>query len=339
MRRLQRRVATWRSGKQAMQRLFQLALAVMLLLVGSYRAAAQGWPEKPVHLIGASAAGGMIDIFARLLQPRLAEGLGQPVIIENRGGASGTVAESTLAKSPPDGYTMMMSADFSPANPHLYRNLNYDLFRDLAPVSMLIRLPLALIVHPSVSAGSVAEFIAYVRARQGHFAYASTGTGMSNHLVMEFLQEKSGIEMTHVPYKGGAPAMADLVGNQVQASLIAITLAAPLVRGNRVRAVAVTGVKRAPLLPEVPTFVEAGYPDFPEGQWMGLFVPAGTPSQIIRRLHTEFGKAIRAPEVQARLQELGAEGVVNSTAEFTEFLRAEYRRLGKLIRDHKIRVD
>ncbi|MBI2317488.1 MAG: tripartite tricarboxylate transporter substrate binding protein [Betaproteobacteria bacterium] len=321
------------------QREAGLMLAAALALAGISPAAAQVFPEKPLRLIGASAAGGMIDIYARLLQPRLAEGLGQPVIIENRGGASGTVAESLLAKSAPDGYTMLMSADFSPANPHLFRNLGYELFRDLAPVSMLLRLPLALIVHPSVSAGSVAEFVAYVRSQRGKFAYASTGTGMSNHLLMVFLQEATGIEMIHVPYKGGAPAMADLVGNQVQASLIAITLAAPLVRSGKARAIGMTGTKRAPLLPRVPTFVEAGYANFPEGQWMGLFVPAGTPNAVIARLHGEFAKAIGAPEVQARLQELGAEAVMNSTAEFTVFLRAEHARLGKLIREHKIRAE
>ncbi len=321
------------------RRMAGLLLGAVLALGLSGPAAAQAWPDKPLRLVVAFAAGGMIDIFARTLQPRLIEGLGQPVIIENRGGASGTLAESILAKSPPDGYTVMMSADVVPANPHLFLSLNYDFLRDLAPVSMLLRVPLTLIVNPSVPANSVAEFIAYVRSRQGRFAYASTGTGTSNHLSMVFLKGKPGIEMTHVPYKGGSQVIADLIGGQVESALISITLAVPQVRSGKARAIALTGEKRAPLLPQVPTFSEAGFADFPPGQWSGLFVPAGTPPAIIARLHAEFTSAARAPEVLARFQELGAEVVMNPAAEFTAFLRSEYERLGKLIRENKIIVD
>ncbi|MBI2961735.1 MAG: tripartite tricarboxylate transporter substrate binding protein [Betaproteobacteria bacterium] len=320
-------------------RVAALVLGTTLALVAAAPAAAQAWPEKPLRLVVAFPAGGMIDIYARTLQPRLTEGLGQPVIIENRGGASGTLAEATLAKSPPDGYTMMMSADLPPVNPHLFRSLSYELFRDLAPVSMLLRIPLTLIVHPSVPAGSVAEFVAYVRSRQGKFAYGTPGAGTSNNLLMVFLKEATGIEMTHVPYKGGAQVITDLIGGQVQATMIAITLAAPQVRAGKARPVGMTGDKRAALLPQVPTFVESGFANFPTGQWSGLFVPAGTPAAIVQRLHAEFAKAIRAPEVQARFQEVGAEPVMNSTAEFTAFLRAEHARLGKLIREHKISAD
>ena len=302
-------------------------------------AGAQTWPDKPVRIIVAFVPGGLIDTFARTLQPRLAEGLGQPVIIENRGGAGGTLAESMLAKSAPDGYSMMVSADSPPANPHLFRNLNYDFFRDLLPVSMLTRVPFALIVHPSVPANSLAEFVAYVRSRQGQFSYASPGTGTGNHLFMELFKGRAGIEMTHVPYKGGGPAMNDLIGGQVQASLISITLAAPQVRAGKVRAVGVTSEKRAPLLPQVQTFVEAGYGDFTPHTGCGLFVPAGTPTAIVQRLHAEFAKAVRAPEVQARFQDLGAETVMNSPAEFTAFLRSETERLGALIRERKIAAD
>jgi tripartite-type tricarboxylate transporter receptor subunit TctC len=321
------------------RRIAGILLGAVLALGEPVPAAAQTWPDKPLRIVVAFAAGGMVDIFARTLQPRLAEGLGQPLIIENRGGASGTLAESMIAKSPPDGYTIMMSADFPPANPHLFLNLNYDLFRDLAPVSMLLRVPLALIVHPSVPANSIAEFIAHVRSRQGRFAYATTGTGTSNHLSMVFLKGRTGIEMTHVPYKGGSQVIADLIGGQVESSLISITLAVPQVRSGKVRAIAVTGDKRAQLLAQVPTFSEAGFADFPPGQWSGLFVPAGTPPAIMARLHAEFTRAARAPEVQARFQELGAEVVMNPSAEFMAFLHSEHERLGKLIRENKITAD
>lgn len=315
-----------------------LALGASLALACVAPATAQVWPDKPVRLVVAFAAGGMIDIFARTLQPRLVEGLGQPVIIDNRGGASGTLAEAVLAKSPPDGYTILMTADVVPSNPHLFRNLSYDPLRDFAPVSMLLRVPLTLIVNPSVPANSLAELIAYVRSRDGKFAYASTGTGTSNHLLMLFLKARAGVEMIHVPYKGGAPAVADVIGGQVQSTLIAITLAVPQVRSGKARAIAVTDDKRAPLLPQVPTFSESGFADFPPGQWIGLYVAAGTPPATIARLHAEFSKAARAPEVLARFRDLGAEVVMNPTAEFAAFFRSEYERLGKLIRENKVTV-
>ena len=302
-------------------------------------ATAQTWPEKPVRLVVAFAPGGLIDTFARPLQPRLVEGLGQPLIIENRGGAGGTLAESVVAKSAPDGYTVLVSADSPPANPHLFRSLNYDFFRDLAPVSMLARVPFALVVHPSVPANSLPELVAYVRSRQGQFAYASPGTGTGNHLFMELFKGLAGIEMTHIPYKGGGPAMSDLIGGQVQASLISVTLAAPQVRSGKVRALGTTSEKRTALLPQVQTFVEAGYRDFTPHSWSGLFVPAATPAAVVQRLNAEFAKAVRAPEVQTRFRELGAEAVMNSPAEFAVFLRAETERLGNLIRERKIASD
>jgi len=317
----------------------RLCLTFIAAVACAASASAQTWPEKPLRIIVAFVPGGLIDTFARTLQPRLVEGFGQPVIIENRGGAGGTLAEAMLAKSSPDGYTMMVSADSPPANPHLFHNLGYDFFRDLAPVSMVARVPFALVVHPSVPAGSLAEFVAYVRSRQGQFSYASPGTGTGNHLFMELFKANTGIEMTHVPYKGGGPAMADLIGGQVQASLISITLAAPQVRSGKVRAVAVTSEKRAPLLPQVQTFVEAGYADFTPHTWCGLFVPAGTPAAIVQRIHAEYSRAVRTPEVQARFHDLGAESVMNSPAEFGAFLRAETERLGKLIRERKISSD
>lgn len=338
--RFQRRCPTsnLRSGPRLARHLAGLTLAATLALAGIAPAAGQTWPEKPVRLVVAFAAGGMIDIFARTLQPRLAEGLGQPVIIDNRGGASGTLAEALLAKSPPDGYTILMTADVVPSNPHLFHNLSYDPLRDLAPVSMLLKVPLALIVNPSVPATSLTELIAYVRSRNGKFSYSSTGTGTSNHLLMVFLRGRTGTEMIHVPYKGGSQAVSDVIGGQVESTLIAITLAAPQVRSGKAKAIAMTGEKRAPLLPQVPTFSEAGFVDFPPGQWIGLFVPAGTPPAIIARFHAEFTKAARAPEVLARFQELGAEVVMNPTAEFTAFFRSEYERLGKLIRENKVTV-
>jgi tripartite-type tricarboxylate transporter receptor subunit TctC len=232
-----------------------------------------------------------------------------------------------------------MSADSVTANMHLFRNLSYDALRDLQPVSMLARVPLVLIVHPSVPASSVPEFVAYARSSQGKVNYASPGSGTSNHLYMEFFKGIAGFEMTHVPYKGGGPAMNDLLGGQVQAILISQTLAAPQVRGGKVRALAVTSEKRSGVLPQVPTFAEAGYADFTPHTWTGLLLPAGTPQPVVQRLHSEYASAVRTPEVQARFSELGAETVMNSPPDFTAYLRRESERLGKLIRERGIRAD
>jgi len=316
---------------------FVLGVAVVLCRTPS--ATAQVWPDKPVRMIVAFTPGGLVDTIGRTLQPRLAEGLGQPVLVENHGGAGGTIAEGMLAKARPDGYTILITADNPPANPHLYRDLSYDFFRDLLPVTMLVRVPLVLVVNPSVPVASLADFVSYARARQGKFAYASPGSGTSNHLSMEVLQRVAGINPTHVPYKGGAQALADVIGGQVPCTLISITLAAPQVRSGRLKAVAVTGDKRTPLLPQVPTFAEGGYLDFPQGSWSGLFVPAGTPAALVERLYGETAKAIRAHDVQDRLQELGAETVMSSPTQFAAFLHAESARIGELVRENKITAD
>lgn len=313
-----------------------MRLALLLLLTYSVAAGAQTYPERPLRVIITFAPGGPADIFARMLQPKLTESLGQPLVIDNRPGAGGTIAEGLLAKAAPDGYTLMMSGDSGPANAHLYRGLSYDLFRDLLPVSLLTQVPLALVVNPAVPATSLAEFVAHARSRPGQLSYGSPGTGTTSHLYVELFKGFAGIEMTHVPYKGGVPAMSDLIGGQVQALLLSVTLSAPQVRGGKVRAVAMTGEKRSHMLPQVPTFAEVGYPELKTSTWTGLWLPAGTPPAIVQRLHAEFAKAARAPENEARIHQLGAEVVMSSPAEFAALLRSEHERLGKLIRERNI---
>jgi tripartite-type tricarboxylate transporter receptor subunit TctC len=312
------------------------ALAGAFALAFSAAVAAQSYPAKPLRLIVGFAAGGLVDTLARTLQPRLQAALGQPLLIENQAGGGGTVAEAALAKSAPDGYTLLMSSDSPPANMHLFRNLSYDLLRDLRAVSMLTRVPLALLVHPSVPANTLPEFVSYARSRSGAVNYASPGSGTSNHLYMEILKGVGGFEMTHVPYKGGGPAMNDLIGGQVQAILISITLAAPNVRAGKLRALSVSGEKRSAMLPQVPTFAEAGVQDFNPHSWSGLFLPANVPQPLVQRLHEEFSQAVKDPEVSKRLQELSAEPVMNSPEQFAAFLKIESERLGRLIRDRNI---
>ena len=314
------------------------AAAACALGTASTAFAQQDWPNKPVRIIVSFAPGGLTDLIARALQPRLAEALGQPVIIENKPGAGGTVAEGMLAKSPADGYTLLLSADSVPANPHLIAGLSYDAFKDMTPVSLLARIPLVMVVNNNVPASSVKDFVAYSKASTGKISYASPGIGTSNHLYYEVFKDMTGIEMPHVAYKGGGPAMTDLIGGHVQAMLISATLAAPQVAGGKVKALAVTSDKRIAQLPNVPTFAEAGYPDFKPQQWTGLFVPAGTPPAVVAKITSEFAKAIKAPDVQARLAELHAEPVMSTQAEFAGMLRRETDTLGKLIKARGIKA-
>jgi tripartite-type tricarboxylate transporter receptor subunit TctC len=302
-------------------------------------AMAQSFPDKPVRVMVAFPPGGLVDTYARVLQPRLAEAFGQQVVVENRGGAGGTLAEATMAKTAPDGYTVMMSGDSVPSSPHLYKGLSYDLFRDLLPVSMLARVPLTLVVHPSVPANNAAEFAAWARSRPGQVTYGSPGTGTSNQFAAELFKQVAKFEMTHVPYKGGGQVMIDLVGGQIQASFSSVVIAQQQVKGGKLKAIGVASDRRSALLPDAPTFIEAGYKDFIYGSWSGLFVPAGTPAPVVSRLHSDFAKALRAPDVEARLRDLGTEAVASTPAEFAPFLRAEHDKLGRLIRELNIAVN
>jgi tripartite-type tricarboxylate transporter receptor subunit TctC len=319
------------------RRLLALIAAVCALSAAPF-AFAQDWPAKPIHLIVSFAPGGLTDLIARAMQPKLTEGLGQTVIIDNRPGAGGTVAEGLLARSAPDGYTIMLTADSVPANPHLVANLPYDTLKDLVPVSLLVRIPLVLLVHPAVPATTVKEFVEYARANNGKISYASPGIGTSNHLYFEVFKDLTHLEMPHIAYKGGGPAMTDLLGGHVPVMLISATLAAPQVAAGKVRALAVTSEKRSPLMPNVPTFAESGYPDFHPQQWTGLFVPAGTPPAVVARLTSAFASALKSPDVLARLTELRAEPVMSSQAEFTSLIHRDYEVLGKLIRDRNIKA-
>lgn len=307
-------------------------------LLAAGPAAAQVWPARPIHVLVSFAPGGLTDLIARALQPQLEAGLGQPVIIENRPGAGGTLAESLLARAPADGYTVLLSADSVPANPHLMQGLRYDSLKDLQPVSMLARIPLVLLVNNEVPARTVRELAAHATAHKGRVSYGSPGVGTSNHLYFEVFNDLAGIDMPHLAYKGGTPALTDLMGGHIQSLLLSATLAVPQARAGKVRALAVTGQARLPQLPEVPTFAEAGYPDFRPQQWTGLFVPAGTPAAVVERIHGEFAKALRSPSVRTRLEELQAVPVMSSSADFAGFLRRESDILGKLIKARDIKV-
>jgi tripartite-type tricarboxylate transporter receptor subunit TctC len=299
---------------------------------------AQGFPDRPVRVIVPFPPGGLVDTFARTIQPRLSEALGQQAIIENRGGAGATIGEALVAKAAPDGYTALFAGDAIASNPHLYRDLSYDLFRDLVPVSLIARVPLTLVVPAGLPVNTAQEFAAYARARPGKLSYASPGSGVS-YFAAEIFRGMAGIDMTHVPYKGGGPAMIDLMSGQVQALFTSVFVAAPQVKSGKIKGLAVASERRSPLLPQTPTFAESGYPDFLVASWAGLFVPTGVPAPVIRRLHADFAKALRSPEVEARFQELGAEGVGSSPEQLAALVKREYDTFGKLIRELMISVN
>jgi len=326
--------------KRAFLRRVATGAAVVACAVGPFQSsfAQDAYPSKPIRIIVSFAAGGLTDTIARALQPKLQEGFGQPIVIENRPGAGGTVAEATLARAPADGYTLLLSADSVPANPHLIPNLSYDSFKDLQPVSLLARIPLVMLVNNSVPANNLSEFVSYSKANKGKVSYGSPGIGTSNHLYSEVFQDVAGFEMPHIAYKGGGPAMTDLMGGHIQALLISSTLAVPQVAAGKVKALAVTSDQRMAKLPNVPTFAEAGYPNFRPQQWTGLFVPAGTPPSVVNRITAEFTKALNSPEVVMRLGELNAEPVMSSQAEFAAHLKREHETLGKLIKARGIKA-
>ena len=319
-----------------MNRYVVAAIAAFL----SFSAAAQGYPSKPIRLIVPFAAGGGNDNVARLVGKRLADSLGQPVLVDNRPGAGGMVGAELAAKSAPDGYTLFLGGVGSHAiNPNLHEKLPYDPIKDFAPVELLAQAPLVLVVHPSVPANSVAELTAYARAHPGKLNFASNGNGSSSQLAAVMFDSMAGVDMVHVPYKGLSPALTDLLSGQVQLMFSSVVAILPHIKAGKLRALAVTGAKRLASLPELPTIAESGLPGYEASSWYGILAPAGTPRNIVARLNAELTKALEQPEVRASLLAEGAEPVGGSPEAFAAHIRAEKERLGKLIRDAKIRLE
>jgi tripartite-type tricarboxylate transporter receptor subunit TctC len=301
---------------------------------------AQVYPSKPIRLIVPFAAGGGNDNVARLVGKRLADSLGQPVVVDNRPGAGGVVGAELAAKAPPDGYTLFLGGVGSHAiNPNLHAKLPYDPIRDFAPVELLAKAPLVLVVHPSVPVHDVAEFIAYARAHPGRLNFASNGNGSSSQLAAVMFDSMAGINMVHVPYKGLSPALTDLLSGQVQLMFSSVVAILPHIKAGKLRGLAVTGAKRLALMPELPTIAEAGLPGYEASSWYGILAPAGTPRDIVARLNAELAKAIEQPEVRNSLLAEGAEPAGGSPEQFAAHIRAEKERLGKIIREANIRME
>jgi len=303
-------------------------------------ALAQVYPIKPIRLIVPYAPGGGNDNVARLVGRRLGEALGQPVVVDNRPGAGGVLVAELAAKSPPDGYTLFLGGVGSHAiNPNLVDKLPYDPIRDFAPVELLAQAPLVLVVHPSVPARSLADFVAHAKKNPGTLNFASNGNGSSSQLAAVMFESMAGVDMVHVPYKGLSPALADLLSGQVQLMFSSVVAIVPQIRAGKVRGLAVTGAKRLALLPELPTVAESGYPGYETSSWYGILAPAGTPREIVTKLNAELAKTLERPEVRNSLIAEGAEPVGGSPEAFAAHIRSEKERLGKLIRDAKIRLE
>jgi tripartite-type tricarboxylate transporter receptor subunit TctC len=317
---------------------------VRLLLAAALVAAApvapaQDYPSKPIRFIVPYPPGGGTDIIARIVQEPLTRALGQTIIIENRGGAGGAVGTAEAAKAAPDGYTVLFTLSSHTINPAMYK-LPFNTERDFAAVSLVASLPQILAAHPAVPVKNVQEMVAAARAQPGRYAFASVGNGSPSHIAGELLKLQAGIEIVHVPYKGGGPAVADTIGGQVPYIFVSIPAAMSHVRSGKLRPLAVTTLKRSPAAPDVPTIAEAlGLPDYEVDSWYAMFVPAGTPQPIIDKLQQAVAKAVQSPEVKQKLLEQGADAVGGTPAELDRIVRSELKKWEQLVRDAKIKVD
>ena len=320
-------------------RLSVLACGAVLAAAGLGPAHAQTWPDKPIKLIISFAPGGVHDTLARVLQPKLTEALGQPIVIENRPGAGGNIAAEAVAKSAPDGYTFLVASEAIATNEYLYRGMAYDPYKDLAPVAKLADYPMALIANPSLPANNVKELVALARAKPGSLSYGSAGVGASGHLAGELFNSAEGVNLVHVPYKGGAPALADLIAGRVQVMFLSVSLSAPQAKQGRIKVLALTGEKRSDKLPGVSTTAEQGFPGVQALLFSSLLAPAATPAPVIRRMNAEVVKALRSPEVEKRLDDLGAVPAPTTPEEFASILKRDGETWGKVIREKNIRAE
>ena len=317
--------------------------AGLALVASAFTAHAQtndAFPSKQIRIIVPFPAGGATDIAARAIADKMSQSWKQPVVVENRGGAGGNVGSDVVAKAAPDGYTLVMGVTGSHAiNISLYSKMPYDPVKDFEPVSQVAVVPNVVVLHPSVAAKTLKEFIALAKASPGKFDYASLGSGTAAHLGMEMLKREAGIFMVHIPYRGSAPAVADLIGGQVQVMMDGLPSALPHVRAGRLRALAVTSQKRSAAAPDLPTIAESGYPGFYADAWSGLFAPRATPKPIVDKLSLEVQRILNLPDVRERLAGLGAEPVGSTPAEFAAHVRREIDKWAVVVKTSGAKLD
>ena len=314
-----------------MNKINNLLIIAAMLAATTLAHAQANYPTRAVRVIVPSAPGGGTDISARILAPQLTQFLGQQVIVENRAGAGTMIGGEAVARAAPDGYTLLMGVSTLAINPAMYKKVPYDALKDFAPISQAVSLSNVLVVHPSLPVRNLKEFIALVKPRPGQVNFASAGVGTSPHLSMELFLVMADLKMLHVPYKGSGPGVTDLVAGHVPAMMPNMLSAQPHIKSGRLRAMGVTGSKRAPGADDIPTIAEAGVPGYEAVQWYGLLAPAATPRDIITKLHAGVVRALQNPDVRQRLLNDGAEPVGNSPEEFANYLRGETTKWAKVV--------
>jgi len=315
------------------------AFVVLALWDSSQLAFAQSYPSKSLRIVVGFPAGGPIDIVARMMAPKLSEALGQQVVVDNRGGANGMIGTEFVAKSAPDGYTMILTSTGLAINPHLYPKIPYDTLRDLAPVTLVTSTPELFVVHPSVPAKTMKEMIALAKARPRQISIASTGSGGLPHLALELLKNAAKIEVIHVPYKGAAPAVTDLLGGQVSGLFADLPVLQPYITSAKLRALAVASPKRSKLLADVPTMTEQGLPSVEAINWYGVLVAAKTPPEVIAKLHDAIVKSLNDAELREKLVSRGADPIPSSSEQFAAFLKDELAKWGRIAKESGAKID
>lgn len=314
-------------------------LTGLLLAASVPQASAQNYPDRPVRLIVPFAAGGANDIVARLIQPSLERTLGQPIIVENRTGASGIIGTDLVAKSPPDGLTLGVALATHSVNPAVNPKMPYDTEKDLTPIILIGKNPLMFVVNANVPAKTVAEFAALAKANPDKYNYATPGAASQAHLVMSQWSNLAGIKIQHVPYRGGAPAILSTVQGDTQISVMSSLVSAPHIEAGKLRAIAIGSTQRDPQFPNVPTMVEAGFPDIEAVTWVGMFAPAGTPRPIVERLNTEINRIIKEPDIRAKLTQQGIAPVGGTPEEFGAYISTEIKRWTAVARANDIKME
>jgi tripartite-type tricarboxylate transporter receptor subunit TctC len=317
----------------------RIACAALAAAAAGAAFAQAGYPGKPVRLVVPSSAGGGTDIVARIIAPDLSKRLGQQVVIDNRPGAGTMIGIEVAAKSPPDGYTLLMGLSTLAINSALYKKVPYDPQRDFAPITQAVSSASIIVVHPSIPVKSVKELIAFSRARPGQLNYASAGTGTYPHMTMELFLSMAKLKMVHIPYKGTGPAMIDMVAGQVATMAATILTGMPQIRAGRLRPLGITSAARSSIVPDIPTVAEAGLPGFESVQWYGMLAPARTPKDIVNRLHAEATAVLKQPEIKARLAADGADLVASTPEEFTRYIQSELVKWAKVAREAGIQPE
>ena len=300
----------------------------------------QAYPAKPIRCVVPYPPGGPTDIIGRVIAQKLAESLGQPVIIDNRGGASGTIGSEHVARSPADGYTLLWGTPGTHGiAPSIYPKLGYDPVKDFAHITLIALGTNLMVVHPSVPARTVKEFVALAKSRPGKLNFGSAGGGATSHMAAEMLKVMAGIDMLHVPFKGAAPAIVALLGGEVDMAILDSPPLLPQIRSGKLRVLAVASERRSRVLPDVPTIAESGMPGYHASSWHGLFAPAGAPREIVGQLHAETAKIVRLPDVTERLSAQGVEPVANTPEQFTEFIKSEITRWARVVKASRAKID